>query len=57
MALIAAIRRLRGVETVVDRSWFFSFFATLLCLVAGSERRRGTVRGCMYLHLCGGQSE
>ena len=45
MDLIAAIRRLRGVVTVVDRSWFFSFFATL-CL-AGSER--GDSAGCFVL--------
>ena len=45
MDLIAAIRRLRGVVTVVDRSWFFRFFATL-CL-AGSER--GDSAGCFVL--------
>jgi hypothetical protein len=36
MVLIAVIRR-RGVETVVDRSWFFVFWPWTQCF-AGSER-------------------
>jgi hypothetical protein len=41
MVLIAVIRR-RGVETVVDRSWFFVFWPWTQCL-AGSERGQGGV--------------